>query len=61
MSLTVLVHAGAVHVRLQLVDGLRDIATVVPTGSDPIRDLRSHRPDVVLVALRRRDLSLIHI
>ncbi len=55
MSLTVLVHAGAVHVRLQLVDGLREFATVVPTGADPIRDLRSHRPDVVLVALRRRD------
>ena len=55
MSRTVLVHAQAAHVRLAIVDALRDLAEVVPAGGDALRALRAHRPDVVLVALRRRD------
>jgi hypothetical protein len=55
MSRTVMVHAAAAHVRLQLVDSLRDLAQVVPAGPDPLRTLRAVRPDVVLVAVRRRD------
>ena len=55
MSRVVLVHAQAAHVRLQLMDALRDLAEVLPAGTDPIRTLRASRPDVVLVAVRRRD------
>ena len=55
MSLKVLVHAQAAHVRLAIVDGLRGVAEVVHAGDDPIKALRASRADVVLVALRRRD------
>jgi hypothetical protein len=55
MSTTVLVHAHAAHIRLAIMDGLRDRAQVIPGGTDPLRTLRAHRPEVVLVAVRRRD------
>ena len=55
MSRTVLVVAQATHTRLSIVDGLRGHAEVLSSGDDPLRDLRSNRVDVVLVALRRRD------
>jgi hypothetical protein len=50
-----MVVAKAAHVRLALVDGLRGMTTVILAGVDPLRTLRASRPDVVLVAVRRRD------
>jgi len=55
VSIKVIVHAQAAHVRLAIVDGLRGAAEVVPSGDDTIRTLRASRAEVVLVALRRRD------
>jgi len=55
LSRTVLIHAEAAHIRLQMFDMLRGVARVLPGGSSPIRALRAQRPDVVLVAVRRRD------
>lgn len=55
MSTTVLIYAQAAHTRLAIVDGLRDLVEVIPGGTDPLRTLRAMRPEVVLVAVRRRD------
>jgi hypothetical protein len=52
---TVMIHAGAARVRLQLTDAMRQLAQIIPSGSDPLRTLRAHKPDVLLIAVRRRD------